>query len=201
MACGKIVSVNNYNYLQYSCQKPVITSYVSYQQPASSLAISKAVPVRYVETPATQFKLVSVEKIQQQQQQPEQQVVEVAQQAVAVAAAPAQQAVAVAAAPAAVAVAGGEWITKCEPPKTFVKTVVTNVNRHHYHTQRVITNDNNYDTYVTKYVFKVNDIHHYRVENVKGETKVVNEFKETKTVEPATCKNAEAVAAVAVAAN
>ena len=99
-----------------------------------------------------------------------------------VAAAPVvQQAVAVAPVQQAVAVA---------QPTTFVKDVVTNVNRHHYHTKRVITRDNNFNTYVTNHITKVNDIHHYRVENVKGETRTFNDYKQTQTVEPATCNRA-----------
>ena len=73
---------------------------------------------------------------------------------------------------------------------TFNKTVVTTVNRNHLHTQRVVTNENNYNTYVTNNVVKVNDIHRQRVENVKGETRVFNDFKQTQQVEPARCLRA-----------
>ena len=73
---------------------------------------------------------------------------------------------------------------------TFNKTVVTTVNRNHLHTQRVITNENNYNTYVTNKVVKVNDIHRQQVENVKGETRVINDYKQSQVVEPAKCLRA-----------
>lgn len=69
----------------------------------------------------------------------------------------------------------------------FDKTIVTTVNRRHTHTQRVINNENVYNTYVTNNLIKVNDIHRNRVENVKGETKVKNDAKQTVVVEPAKC--------------
>ena len=70
------------------------------------------------------------------------------------------------------------------------KTIVTNVNRHHYHTLRVIDNTNNYNTHVTNHIIKVNDIHHQRTENVQGETREFNDVKETQTVEQPRCINA-----------
>ena len=73
---------------------------------------------------------------------------------------------------------------------TFNKTVVTTVNRNHLHTQRVVTNENNFNTYVTNNVTKVNDIHRQVVENVPGETRVVNNYQQTQTVEPARCLRA-----------
>lgn len=70
------------------------------------------------------------------------------------------------------------------------KTIVTNVNRHHYHTLRVIDNTNNYNSHVTNHIIKVNDIHHQRTENVQGETREFNDVKETQTVEQPRCINA-----------
>ena len=74
------------------------------------------------------------------------------------------------------------------------KTIVTNVNRHHVHTIRVIDNTNNYNTHVTNHIIKVNDIHHQRTEHVKGETREFNDVKETQTVENAKCVNASCAA-------
>ena len=73
---------------------------------------------------------------------------------------------------------------------TYNKTIVTTVNRNHLHTQRIVDNQNQYNTYVTNNVVKVNDIHRQRVENVKGETRVINNYKQTQTVEPARCLRA-----------
>ena len=75
----------------------------------------------------------------------------------------------------------------CKTPTTFVKNVETVVNRHHYHTVKVVDNTNNYNTYVTNHITKVNDIHHQRVENVQGETRVIEDSKENTIVEPAKC--------------
>ena len=69
----------------------------------------------------------------------------------------------------------------------FDKTIVTTVNRRHTHTKRVVNNENVFNTYVTNNLIKVNDIHRNRVENVKGETKVKSEAKQTVVVEPAKC--------------
>ena len=70
---------------------------------------------------------------------------------------------------------------------THNRTIVTNVNRNHWHTQRIVTNENNYNTYLTNNVIRVNDIHHQRIENVEGEKRVFNDYKQTETVEPAQC--------------
>ena len=73
---------------------------------------------------------------------------------------------------------------------TLNKTAITTVNRNHLHTQRVITNENQHNTYITNKVVKVNDIHRQRVENVQGETRVSNQYKQTQVVEPARCLRA-----------
>lgn len=70
------------------------------------------------------------------------------------------------------------------------KTIVTQVNRNHLHTQRIITNENNYETYVTNHVIRVQDIHRQRVENVPGERRVFNSYKQSQRVEPAKCLRA-----------
>ena len=85
---------------------------------------------------------------------------------------------------------------------TFNKTVVTQVNRNHLHTQRIVTNENQLNTYVTNNVVKVNDIHSQRIEAVPGERRVFNDFKATQVVEPAQCLRADGLpcgAAVAAA--
>ena len=73
---------------------------------------------------------------------------------------------------------------------TFNKTIVTQVNRNHLHTQRIVTNENQLNTYVTNNVVKVNDIHSQRVEAVPGERRVFNDFKASQVVEPAQCLRA-----------
>ena len=70
---------------------------------------------------------------------------------------------------------------------TYNKDVVTTVNRNHLHTQRIITNENQYNTYITNNIVKVNDIHSQRVEHVAGERRVFNNYQQTQTVEPARC--------------
>ena len=68
------------------------------------------------------------------------------------------------------------------------KTIVTQVNRNHLHTQRIITNENNYETYVTNHVIRVQDIHRQRVENVPGERRVFNSYQQAPArVEQARC--------------
>ena len=73
---------------------------------------------------------------------------------------------------------------------TFNQTLVTTVNRNHLHTQRVITNENQFNTHVTNNVIKVNDIHRQQVEHIAGETRIKNDFKETTTVEQPRCLRA-----------
>lgn len=63
------------------------------------------------------------------------------------------------------------------------KTIVTQINRHHYHTKRIVTNENQHNTHVVNHVIKVNDIHHNRVEHVEGEKRVFNKQIEKTTVE------------------
>ena len=72
----------------------------------------------------------------------------------------------------------------------FNKKVVTTVNRNHLHKQRVVTNENNYNTYITNKVTKVNDIHRQRVEQVQGERREINDYKQSQVVEPARCLRA-----------
>ena len=72
---------------------------------------------------------------------------------------------------------------------TFKKNVFTNVNRNHLHTQRIITNENQFNHYVTNHVVKPKDIHIIRVEHYPGKKSVFNDYKETRTVEPAQCVN------------
>ena len=69
----------------------------------------------------------------------------------------------------------------------FNKIVNVIVNRNHYHTLKVIQNENYFNNYVTQKVFKVNDIHHQNIEFVEGEKKEINDAKELVTVEPARC--------------
>ena len=73
---------------------------------------------------------------------------------------------------------------------TYNKDVITTVNRNHLHTQRIVTNENQHNTYVTNNIVKVNDIHRQRIENVAGERRVFNDYKQTQTVEPARCLRA-----------
>ena len=83
---------------------------------------------------------------------------------------------------------------------TFNKTIVTTVNRNHLHTQRIVDNQNQYNTYITNNVVKVNDIHRQRVENVAGERRVFNSYKQSQQVEPARCLRAADGALVACGA-
>ena len=69
----------------------------------------------------------------------------------------------------------------------YNKTLNVVVNRNHVHTLRVVKNETNYNTYVTNKVFKVNDIHHQRIEYVPGEIKNIDECREAVSVEPARC--------------
>ena len=75
--------------------------------------------------------------------------------------------------------------------RQFNKTIVTQVNRNHLHTQRIVDNQNQYNTYITDNVVKVNDIHRQRIENVPGEKRVFNSFKQSQRVEPARCLRAD----------
>jgi hypothetical protein len=68
-----------------------------------------------------------------------------------------------------------------------VKNVIINVNRNHWHTQRVVVKDNNYHHYLINNVIKVADIHHQKIEQVRGESKTFNDYKQTQRVEPAEC--------------
>lgn len=67
------------------------------------------------------------------------------------------------------------------------KTVITNVNRNHWHTQRIVVKDNNYHHYLINNVVRINDIHHQKVEQVRGEGKSFNDFKQTQRIEAAKC--------------
>ena len=67
------------------------------------------------------------------------------------------------------------------------KTVVTHVNRNHWHTQRVVVKDNHYHHHLTNNVIKVADIHHQKIEQVRGESKTINDYKQTQRIEPAQC--------------
>jgi hypothetical protein len=80
---------------------------------------------------------------------------------------------------------------------TYNKTVVTTVNRNHLHTQRIVDNHSQHNTYITNNVVKVNDIHRQRVENVQGERRVFNDYKQSQVVEPARCLRAADGALVA----
>ena len=82
---------------------------------------------------------------------------------------------------------------------TFNKDVITTVNRNHLHTQRIVTNENQHNTYITNNITRVNDIHRQRIENLKGETRNFRDFKATQRVEAAGCSR-DAPVAVAVAA-
>ena len=83
---------------------------------------------------------------------------------------------------------------------TLNKLIVTTVNRNHLHTQRIVDNQNQYNTYITNNVVKVNDIHRQRIENVAGERRVFNSFKQSQQVEPAQCLRAADGALVACGA-
>ena len=67
------------------------------------------------------------------------------------------------------------------------KTVVTNVNRNHWHTQRIVVKDNHFHHHLTNNVIKVADIHHQKIEQVRGESKTINDYKQTQRIEPAQC--------------
>ena len=68
------------------------------------------------------------------------------------------------------------------------KTVITTVNRNHLHVHKIITKENNYHHFNTDYIFKVNDIHTQRIENLAAEGVTINDFRQTSKVEPATCQ-------------
>ena len=67
------------------------------------------------------------------------------------------------------------------------KTVVTNVNRNHWHTQRIVVKDNHFHHHLTNNVIKVADIHHQKIEQVRGESKTINDYKQTQRVEAPNC--------------
>ena len=67
------------------------------------------------------------------------------------------------------------------------KTIVTQLNRHHIHTQRVLTNENYLHTFLINNLLKVNDIHHPRVEYVPGTSRVLCNYRQTYATEPARC--------------
>ena len=79
------------------------------------------------------------------------------------------------------------------------RTVIQNVNRNHFHTHRIIVKDNNYHHYLTNNLIRVNDIHHQKIEQVRGEGKTLSDYKQTQRVEPASCqRTAEVQQVVAV---
>jgi hypothetical protein len=67
------------------------------------------------------------------------------------------------------------------------KTVITNVNRNHWHTQRVVVKDNHFHHHLVNNVIKVSDVHHQKIEQVRGEGKTFNDFKQTQRVEGPLC--------------
>lgn len=70
-----------------------------------------------------------------------------------------------------------------------VKDVIINVNRNHWHTQRVQVNDKTYHHYLINNIVRVNDIHHQKVEKVNGEKSTQSDYKQTHQIETATCEN------------
>ena len=69
-----------------------------------------------------------------------------------------------------------------------VQTVITNVNRNHWHTQRVVVKDNNFHHYLINNVVKINDIHHQKLEHVRGEGKIMKDYKQTQQVIAPSCE-------------
>lgn len=72
-----------------------------------------------------------------------------------------------------------------------VKNVLYNVNRNHNHLVKVVNKDNNYHHYLTNNIVKVNDTHHQRIENVRGEGKTFNDYKQTQRVENGGCRRGQ----------
>lgn len=72
--------------------------------------------------------------------------------------------------------------------KQHNRTVVTNVTRNHNHLIKVITNENNYDHFLTNNIVKVQDIHRQKVENVKGQVRNFKDYKTNNKVENGGCK-------------
>jgi hypothetical protein len=68
-----------------------------------------------------------------------------------------------------------------------IKNVIINVTRNHWHTQRVVVKDTNYHHYLINNVIKVADVHHQKIEQVRGESKNFNDYKQTQRVEAAEC--------------
>ena len=95
--------------------------------------------------------------------------------------APAQPARLIRAAPQEAVIAG---------PALDNGTVTTSSNEHLHQTVKLINDGTGLKTEITNHITKVNDIHHYRIEHVKGETREFNDFKETRRVEPAKCLRA-----------
>ena len=68
------------------------------------------------------------------------------------------------------------------------KTVITNVNRHHDHTLKIITNENNFEKNITNKIIRVADIHKQRVENIAGPVKTYKEYKVNQKIEGPGCQ-------------
>lgn len=68
------------------------------------------------------------------------------------------------------------------------KTVITNINRHHDHLLKIITNENNFEKNITNKIIKVADIHKQRVENVAGPIKNYKEYKVIQKMEGPGCQ-------------
>jgi Fe2+ or Zn2+ uptake regulation protein len=71
------------------------------------------------------------------------------------------------------------------------RNVVYNVNRNYNHTVRVVNRDNNYHHYLTNNIVRVNDIHNERIEQVAGESRNHNDYKQTQRVENGGCRRGQ----------
>ena len=79
-----------------------------------------------------------------------------------------------------------------------VKNVIINVTRNHWHTQRIVLKDNNYHHYLINNIVRVADVHHQKLETVKGESKNFSDYKQTQRVEAAECVRGQDTGANAI---
>ena len=68
------------------------------------------------------------------------------------------------------------------------KNVIINVNRNHNHLLKVVNRDHNYHHHLINNIVKINDIHHQRIEQVRGEGRVSNDYKQVQKIEQPSCQ-------------
>lgn len=76
-----------------------------------------------------------------------------------------------------------------------VKNILINLIRRHNHNIKVVNNENHFHHFLTNNIVRVLDAHHQRFQQVKGESKNINDYKQTHRVEGAECREVKGGAA------